>query len=72
MEKKHLQYGFGFSLNKYVNLPFYTKEPLAISSYLPVGPTSGVTYTNRVANGLKYNTLFLLFKQILLDFQNAV
>jgi hypothetical protein len=55
---KHLQYGFGFSLNKYVNLPFYTKEPLAISSYLPVGPTSGVTYTNRVANGLKYNTLF--------------
>ena len=55
---KHLKYGFGFSLNKFINLPFYTKEPLAISSYLPVGPTSGLTYTNRVANGLKYYTLF--------------
>jgi len=52
---KHLQYGFGFSLNRYVNLPFYTKEPLAISDYLPGFPTSG---TNRVANGLKYYTLF--------------
>lgn len=55
---KNLQYGFGFSLNKYVNLPFYTKEPLAIASYLPGSAPSGFTYTNRVANGLKYYTLF--------------
>ena len=52
---KHLQYGFGISLNRYVNLPFYTKEPLAISTYLPGFPTLG---TNRDANGLKYYTLF--------------
>jgi hypothetical protein len=52
---KHLQYGFGFSLNRYVNLPFYTKEPLAISDYLPGFPSYG---NNRVANGLKYYTLF--------------
>ena len=55
---KHLQYGFGFSLNRYVNLPFYTKEPLAIAAYLPGSAASGLTYTNRVANGLKYYTLF--------------
>ncbi len=52
---KHLQYGFGLSLNRYVNLPFYTKEPLAISDYLPGFPSYG---NNRVANGLKYYTLF--------------
>ena len=52
---KHLQYGFGFSLNRYVNLPFYTKEPLAISDYLPGFPSYG---NNRVTNGLKYYTLF--------------
>ena len=52
---KHLQYGFGISLNRYVNLPFYTKEPLAISDYLPGFPSYG---NNRVANGLKYYTLF--------------
>jgi outer membrane receptor for ferrienterochelin and colicin len=55
---KHLHYGFGFSLNRYVNLPFYTKEPLAIAAYLPGSAPSGFTYTNRVANGLKYYTLF--------------
>ena len=55
---KHLHYGFGFSLNRYVNLPFYTKEPLAIAAYLPGSAASGLTYTNRVANGLKYYTLF--------------
>ena len=52
---KHLQYGFGFSLNRYVNLPFYTKEPLAISDYLPGFPSYG---TNRVTNGLKYYNIF--------------
>ena len=55
---KHLQYGFGLSLNRYINLPFYTKEPLAIAAYLPGSAPSGFTYTNRVANGLKYYTLF--------------
>ena len=55
---KHLHYGFGFSLNRYVNLPFYTKEPLAIAAYLPGSAPPGFTYTNRVANGLKYYTLF--------------
>ena len=55
---KYLHYGFGFSLNRYVNLPFYTKEPLAIAAYLPGSAPPGFTYTNRVANGLKYYTLF--------------
>lgn len=55
---KHLQYGFGLSLNRYVNLPFYTKEPLAIAAYLPGSAASGLTYSNRVAYGLKYYTLF--------------
>ena len=55
---KHLQYGFGLSLNRYVNLPFYTKEPLAIADYLPGSAASGLTYSNRVAYGLKYYTLF--------------
>ena len=52
---KHLQYGFGILLNRYVNLPLFTKEPLAISDYLPGFPSYG---TNRVVNGLKYYTLF--------------
>jgi hypothetical protein len=55
---KHLQYGFGISLNRYVNLPLFNKEPLAISDYLPGSAASGLTYTNRVAAGLKYYTLF--------------
>ena len=55
---KNLQYGFGLSLNKYINLPFYTKEPMAISNYLPNSATTGLIYTNRIINGLKYNTLF--------------
>ena len=55
---KHLQYGFGLSLNRYINLPFYTKEPLAIAAYLPGSAASGLTYSNRVAYGLKYYTLF--------------
>ena len=53
---KHLQYGFGISLNRYVNLPFFNKEPIAISDYLP--GASNIIYTNRIANGLRYNTIF--------------
>ena len=53
---KHLQYGFGISLNRYINLPLFNKEPLAISDYLP--GTTSLIYTNRIANGLRYNTIF--------------
>lgn len=53
---KHLQYGFGISINRYINLPFFNKEPLAISDYVPA--TTNLIYTNRIANGLRYNTIF--------------
>lgn len=55
---KNLQYGFGISLNRYVNLPFYNKEPLAIPSYLPGTNAPNTLYSNRWASGLRYFTLF--------------
>lgn len=54
---KNLQYGFGISLNKYVNLPLYTREPLAIFDVLP-GQPSTAPNSNRHLIGLRYQTIF--------------
>jgi len=52
---KNLQYGFGLSLNTYLNLPLFNKEPLAMATLLPnLAFPSNLEYTNRIANGLRY------------------
>lgn len=53
---KSLQYGFGISLNNYLNLPLFNKIPLAIIDYnvLP----GMANYSNRIKNGLQYVTLW--------------
>jgi len=56
---RKLQYGFGLSLNTYLNLPLFNKEPLAMATLLPnIAFPDNLEYTNRIANGLKYITNF--------------
>lgn len=53
-QSKNLQYGFGISLNQYINIPFFDRSPLAIP--MVAGPNA-IFYSNRMTNGLKYLVL---------------
>lgn len=53
---KNLQYGFGISLNNYVNLALFNKTPLSIFDYMI--PFSKNYYSNRVYRGLEYMTIW--------------
>ena len=54
---KRLQYGAGISLNKYVNLPLYIREPLAIFDSKP-GQPNFAPNSNWHLIGLRYLTTF--------------
>jgi hypothetical protein len=53
---KNVQYGFGISLNKYVNLALFNKTPNVVYDY--IYPPSTTFYSNRVYRGLEYITIW--------------
>jgi outer membrane receptor protein involved in Fe transport len=53
---KNVEYGFGISLNNYVNLALFNKTPIVVYDY--IYPPSMTYYSNRVNRGLEYMTIW--------------